>query len=138
MYGFCKFDGVLACDKNSLNDAERIRQPNIIFIPANDFGRELLSAYGGTLYDIPVLDLMSEQGLTFTDSYATPMCASTRMMFLTGQDNFRNYDDWNEVNYNLKTVAQYMQDTGYVTDRAGKWHRGGGSWSPKNQVKRDS
>ena len=125
----------VGCSSNSSDNPEKIQQPNIIFILADDFGRELLSVYGGTSYDTPVLDLMSEHGLTFTDSYATPMCAPSRMMFLTGQYNFRNYDDWNEMNYDLKTVAHYMQDAGYVTGMAGKWHRGGWNLEPKGPRK---
>ena len=126
---------LIGCSSNSSENPANMQQPNIIFILADDFGRELLSVYGGTSYDTPVLDRMSEQGLTFTDSYATPMCAPTRMMFLTGQYNFRNYDDWNEMNYDLKTVAHYMQDAGYVTGMAGKWHRGGWDLEPKGPRK---
>lgn len=110
-------------------------QPNIILILADDFGRELLSVYGGSSYSTPVLDQMSEQGLTFTDSYATPMCAPTRMMLLTGKYSFRNFDNWDEMNFNLNTVAHYMQNRGYKTAMAGKWHRGGWDLEPKGPKK---
>lgn len=125
---------VSSCTPEALDDAN-ITKPNIIFILADDFGRELLTAYGGKSYETPVLDKMSEHGLTFINTYATPMCAPSRMMFLTGQYNFRNYSDWDEMNFGLKTVADYLQDIGYVTGMAGKWHRGGWDLNPKGPEK---
>jgi len=125
---------VNACIPEIASDANRAK-PNIIFILADDFGRELLSAYGGKSYETPVLDKMSKQGLTFKNTYATPMCAPSRMMFLTGQYNFRNYSEWDEMNFGLKTVASYMRDAGYITGMAGKWHRGGWDLNPKGPEK---
>lgn len=124
-----------ACSSNSYQKGKAGNQPNIIFILADDFGRELLTAYGGSSYSTPVLDRISDHGFTFSDTYATPMCAPSRMMFLTGQYNFRNYSDWDEMNFGLKTVADYMQDAGYTTGMAGKWHRGGWDLNPKGPEK---
>ena len=110
-------------------------QPNIIFILADDFGRELLPAYGGTSYVTPVLDSMAESGLLFQTCYATPLCAPSRNMFLSGQYNFRNYTDWDEMDFSIRTIAHYMRDAGYVTGMAGKWHRGGWRQEPRGPAK---
>src|SRR5690625_3234874 len=123
--------GLSTCSSYNRQDYDSHIKPNIIFILADDFGRELLSSYGGSSYETPALDKMATNGLVFTDTYSTPMCAPSRMMFLTGRYNFRNYDNWDEMDFSVKTIADYMQEEGYVTGMTGKWHRGGWSLVPR-------
>src|SRR5690625_7724199 len=35
------------------------------------------------------------------------------------------------MDFNIKTIADYMQEEGYVTGMTGKWHRGGWSLVPR-------
>lgn len=107
------------------------RAPNIVLILADDLGRECLGCYGGTSYKTPNLDRLAGEGVRFETCYATPLCATTRDLLLSGQYNFRSYRDWDEMDYDRSTIAQDLQRAGYVTGQAGKWHRGGWTRCPK-------
>lgn len=105
-------------------------RPNIVLVMADDFGRELLSVYGGTSYKTPHLDALATDGVTFDICYATPLCSPTRNLLLSGKYNFRNYTTWGEYDYEESpTFANLIGDAGYDTAVCGKWHLGG--WEQK-------
>ena len=63
--------------------------PNVVLILADDFGRELLTSYGGQSgYDTPHLDRMAREGMQLNTCYATPMCVPSRVELLTGRYSF--------------------------------------------------
>lgn len=69
-----------------------LMQPdNVLLIIADDFGREKLGAYGvhPSPASTPVLDALSEHGVTFTRFYTQPVCSPTRAAILTGRQAFR-------------------------------------------------
>lgn len=105
--------------------------PNIVLILADDLGRECLSCYGGSSYQTPNLDRLAARGMRFETCYATPLCATTRDLLLSGQYNFRSYRDWDEMDFERSTFALDLHKAGYVTGQVGKWHRGGWTRSPK-------
>ncbi len=111
--------------------AETAQRPNIVLILADDLGRECLPCYGGTSYQTPRLDRLAAEGMRFETCYATPLCATTRDLLLSGQYNFRSYRDWDEMAFDRSTLAQDLQKAGYATAVVGKWHRGGWTRSPK-------
>ncbi len=97
--------------------------PNIVFILADDFGRELLSCYGGQSgYDTPNLESLASQGKQFNTFYATPLCVPSRVELLTGRYSFRNYTAWEKIDRTQKTFPQLLKASGYKTAMAGKWH----------------
>ena len=100
-------------------------RPNIVLVMVDDFGRELLSTYGGTSYETPHLDQLSADGMTFDICYATPLCSPTRNRLLSGKYNFRNYTHFGSLNPNQKTFGQMLQAAGYKTAVAGKWQLNG-------------
>ncbi|MGZ0709717.1 sulfatase [Coraliomargarita sp. W4R53] len=62
------------------------KQPNIIFIVADDLGWRDTAAYGSEFYRTPAIDRLAREGVRFTDAYsANPLCCPTRASFLTGQ-----------------------------------------------------
>lgn len=99
--------------------------PNIVFIMADDMGYECLGCNGSTEYKTPNLDKLSEQGIRFEHCYSQPLCTPSRVKIMTGQYNFRNYEDFGYLNPNQKTFANYLKEAGYATCIAGKWQLNG-------------
>jgi len=106
-------------------------KPNIIFIMADDLGKEWVSCYGAQGIKTPNIDKLAATGMQFSNIYCMPQCTPTRVCLLTGQYPFRNgwinhwdvprwgvgYFDW-EKN---PSVARIMRSAGYKTGAAGKW-----------------
>jgi len=104
--------------------AER-KQPNIIFILADDLGYGDLGCYGQKQIKTPSLDRMAAEGMRFTQHYAgSTVCAPSRCVLMTGlhtghcrvRANARILMEPEDV-----TVAEILKDAGYVTGIIGKW-----------------
>jgi arylsulfatase A-like enzyme len=114
-------------------------QPNILLIMADDLGYTDLGCYGGDI-KTPNIDLLAKQGLLFTNFHTSPLCAPTRSMLLSGNDNHvagmgsmfpvkgtpregkPGYE--HHLTDRIVTVAQLLKDGGYQTFMSGKWHLG--------------
>jgi len=121
------------------------RQPNIIFILADDLGYGDLGCYGQQRIRTPNLDALASQGIRFTNHYAgNAVCAPSRCVLMTGyhpgkaqvRDNrgmaskkFNDGKPETEGQYPLLpstvTIAQYLRSVGYVCGGFGKWGLGG-------------
>jgi arylsulfatase A-like enzyme len=116
--------------------------PDILFILIDDMGWVDLGCYDSTFYETPNIDRLAEQGLRFTDAYAScPVCSPTRASFLTGKypatvgiTNYIAGNGWGKlmgVPYFKKlpqhetTIADALRAGGYKTYHVGKWHLGG-------------
>ena len=123
---------------------KELRKPNIIFILADDLGYGDLSCQGQTHFQTPNIDQLAAQGMTFTQHYAgSTVCSPSRSVLLTGQhtghtpirgnkrDAFGNWPIASEA----VTVAEVLQQNGYVTGAFGKWGLGypGSEGDPNNQ-----
>ncbi len=113
-------------------DSLHMDKPNIIFILSDDVGFEIPASNGGQSYSTPNFDRMSATGMRFTQCYASPMCAPSRTMLLTGKYNFRNYTAWGVLNQKERTIGNMLQDAGYRTMYSGKWQLDGGDAAIKN------
>ena len=105
-------------------------RPNVLLVFADDLGRELLSAYGGTSWETPHLDRLSADGLTFETCYATPLCSPSRVMLMTSQYSFRGYETWGQIDRDADTFVRRLREVGYQTWACGKWHMSGWDESP--------
>lgn len=99
-------------------------KPNILFILADDVGREVLGCYGGQSYRTPNLDQLAADGMRFTHCYSMPVCHPTRVALLSGcypatlgNPKWGSYPQAEEKN----TFAQVLKNAGYATAVAGKW-----------------
>jgi len=114
-------------------------RPNILLIVADDLGYTDPGCYGGDI-KTPNIDLLAKGGLQFTNFHTAPLCAPTRSMILSGNDNHvagmgsmfpvkgtpregkPGYE--HHLTDRIVTVAQLLKDGGYQTFMAGKWHLG--------------
>jgi arylsulfatase len=117
-------------------------KPNILLIVADDLGYTDLGCFGGDI-STPNIDKLATKGILFTKFHAAPLCAPTRSMILSGNDNHvaglgsmfsvKGTSRQGKIGYEhhlsdrIVTVAQVLKDGGYQTFMAGKWHVGSGS-----------
>src|SRR3712207_2402839 len=62
------------------------KQPNIVFILADDLGWTDVACYGSKYHETPNIDKLATQGMRFTSAYTCgPNCQPTRAAIMTGQ-----------------------------------------------------
>ncbi|WP_419195174.1 arylsulfatase [Novipirellula herctigrandis] len=114
--------------------AETSRQPNIIFILADDLGYGDLGCYGQQRIKTPRLDQMAAEGMRFTDFYAgNTVCAPSRSVLMTGLHMGHTHVRGNAPGPDMSkqslrdediTVPEVLQSAGYTTALTGKWGLG--------------
>ncbi len=115
--------------------SEPTRQPNIVFILADDLGYGDLSVYGQADYQTPNLDRLAAQGLRFTQAYAnSAVCSATRIALITGRYQYRlpaglaepirDEGDHLGLPPGQSTLPSLLKAAGYATALFGKWHMG--------------
>ncbi len=121
------------------NDADTQKPPNVLVIMADDLGFSDISPYGGEI-QTPNLQMLAENGVSFTDFSVTPYSAPSRAAFLTGSDPHEvglgnlielstpeqkaNPNYVGHLNDKALTIAQRLKQAGYFTVMSGKWHLG--------------
>ncbi len=102
------------------------RQPNIIFLFADDMGWGDLHCYGHPYAKTPNLDQLAKDGTRFQQCYATGVtCCPSRTGFMTSKfpATFAKYPA-NGGFGDRMTVTELLKKQGYVTGHFGKWHIG--------------
>lgn len=108
-------------------------RPNILLVLDDDLGYGDLGCYGAKDVLTPNLDKFAAEGLRFTSCYAAhPNCSPSRTALMTGRTPTRiGVRDWipedSPVHMRRSeiTIAKLLQESGYTTCHAGKWHMNG-------------
>ena len=128
---------IISCSpKKEDNDSGKNR-PNILLIVADDLGYTDLGAFGGEI-STPNLDELASRGIVFSNFHTAPLCAPTRAMILSGNDNHiagmgsmfadsalsTHWGYETHLSNRVSPVPQVLKDKGYHTYTVGKWHLG--------------
>lgn len=112
-------------------------RPNILLLVADDLGYTDTGAYGSDIRT-PNIDRLAAEGILFTNFHTSPMCAPTRAMLLTGNNNHVAGMGLQAAPATLAGVPGYegylsdrvapfprlLRAAGYHTYSTGKWHLG--------------
>lgn len=115
------------------------KPPNIVLILVDDAALMDFGVYGGEAAT-PNIDELAQKGTIFTHYRASPMCAPSRAMLLTGYDShltgvpnlpiflppeYSSKPGYKGIlNNKVQTIATRLKTKGYRTYMTGKWHLG--------------
>ncbi|MEL6663276.1 MAG: arylsulfatase [Pseudomonadota bacterium] len=116
-------------------------RPNIVLVLVDDAALMDFGVYGGEART-PNIDALAARGALFTQHRATPFCAPSRAMLLTGMDHHTAglatirevlpAEHRGQPGYTMAlepgviTLAERLKAGGYRTYMTGKWHLGNG------------
>ncbi|MFN4181938.1 MAG: sulfatase [bacterium] len=107
-------------------------KPNIVFILTDDQRWDTLGVYGNSSIKTPNIDRLAREGALFLNGYVSaPLCCPSRATFLTGLYPHQtgivtNGRGRTTIPEGVKTVADYLNEAGYITGFVGKVHLDGG------------
>lgn len=132
-------------------EAANPKQPNIIFIMADDLGYTDVACFGSKYYETPNIDRLATQGMRLLNHHHCQNCTPTRAALLSGQYGARTgvytvggierfnwskrplrpVDNVTELPLDRAIFAQQLKLGGYATGMFGKWHIGqNGAYHP--------
>ncbi len=118
--------------KTNHNKKTANKAPNILFIIADDMGKDALEGYteGRIKPHTPNINAIRKGGLSFTNFWTYPTCSPTRASMITGKYGYRTDVRWanQKLSESEVLLQKYItQNTNnlYATAVVGKWHISG-------------
>ena len=145
---------LVSCKDKTKDEMPPTTPPNIIMIVADDMGWYDLACYGSDFIETPNLDQLAARGILFTNGYAAaPLCSPSRASLVTGLHpisvNITEHIHGNrpagpnqklqtppisqQLDLEYETIPEILKKAGYHSAHIGKWHLGGGKFSPQHQ-----
>lgn len=124
---------ISGCQTQTNPDVSKNKEkPNIILIYLDDLGYGDVSAYGATELSTPNIDFLADNGVRFTNAYASSATSSpSRYALLTGSYPWRNKNARILagtapllIGTEQMTMPKMLKEQGYHTGIVGKWHLG--------------
>ena len=136
-----RFNGVVNLDvRDSVPDWTPFREqsapenaPNVLIILYDDTGLAAWSPYGGRI-NMPTMQRLADNGLTYSQWHTTALCSPTRSCFLTGRNHHQNGfaqiaegaqgfpGHTGHVPMENATMAEVLRENGWNTFWVGKNH----------------
>ncbi len=127
-----------SCPNVSFAKNPEVTRPNILLIVADDLGYADLGVFGSDIRT-PNIDSLAREGIRFSQFHTAPLCAPTRAMLLSGNNNhvagvarqhpkpplegqMPGYEG--HLSGRIAPLPRVLLDAGYHTYTAGKWHLG--------------
>ena len=112
--------------------APDVQHYNLVYIMADDLGKEWISCYGAEDIETPNIDALAASGMKFHNFYSMPQCTPTRVSLLTSQYPYRHgwVNHWDVPRWGAgcsfdpqlnPCFPGAIRDAGYATAAAGKW-----------------
>jgi arylsulfatase A-like enzyme len=107
--------------------------PNVVVVLIDDIGFGASGHFGGPI-NMPVLDQLASEGLSYNRFHTTSLCSPTRMALLTGYNHHSNnagsimetataFPGNNGVRpQSITPMAEVLRQNGYSTAAFGKYH----------------
>ena len=107
--------------------------PNVVVVLIDDMGFGASSRFGGPV-NMPVLDKIAAEGISYTRFHTTSLCSPTRMALLTGYNHHSNnagsimetataFPGNNGIRpQSITPMAEVLRQNGFSTAAFGKYH----------------
>ena len=124
---------VILAFKSNLIASER---PNLVVIMCDDVSHDMFGVYGNKKVNTPNIDRLAAEGVTFASAWNSSLCCPARAEIMTGcyatttgfwSNGFSiPQKDGSDDLFKFHTAfSKILNDYGYATAVAGKWHIGG-------------
>lgn len=128
---------IFSCSKDTNeddnnNDVSNTDSPNILFIIADDLGKDALNGFseGSIKPNTPNIDAIRNNGISFSNFWTNPTCTPTRASIITGKYGYRTgvKGVGDELSISETTLQEFISNqtnNKYASAIVGKWHLSG-------------